>query len=119
MGRTVVASGTVTATVGTAPANELTLRDETANEGVVFDASVDLGNMVSGDTVEIRVYAKLLAGGTLRRVYYEKFVGSQDDEPNMKSPIAYVLAMTVMKEWKLTLKQTAGTARTYDWTIYD
>ncbi len=117
MARTVVTggSGTQTATIGT----EHTLKDETANEGAVYDASIDLGNMVSGDTVEIRVYAKLLTGGTLRRVYYEKYVGAQDDEPNRKSPIVYVLAMTVMKEWKLTLKQTAGTGRAFDWTIYN
>jgi hypothetical protein len=114
MARSVVASGTQTATVGT----EHTLRDETGNEGEVFDAVIDLGNMASGDVVELRVYAKALTGSTLRRVYYQKFNDSQDDEPSLQSPIVYVPAMTVMKEWKLTLKQTAGTGRNYDWTIY-
>ncbi len=115
MARTVVASGTQTAVINT----EHTLRDETANEGQVFDAIIDLGNMVPGDTVEIRVYAKALGTGTLRRVYYAKYVNAQDDEPNLKSPVVYVPAVTVMKEWKLTLKQTAGTGRNFDWTIYN
>jgi hypothetical protein len=112
--RTVLASGTQAATVGT----EHTLRDETGSEGNVLDAIVDLGNMASGDTVEIRVYMKALSGGTIHRAYYQKFVGSQDDEGNLKSPIIYVPATTATSEWKLTLKQTAGTGRNYDWTIY-
>ena len=112
MARAIVNSGTQTATIGT----EHTIRDETANEGEVFDAIIDLGNMVAGDTTEIRVLVKGLSGGTLRRAYYDKRVGAQDDEPNRKSPIIYVPAMTVMKEWKLTLKQTAGTGRNFDWT---
>lgn len=114
MTRTVKSSGTQTATIST----EHTLLDTTADEGFIFDAAIDLGNMVAGDTVEIRVYAKLLTGGTLRRVYYAIFTGTQDDEPNQKSLIIYVPAMTVAKEWKMTLKQTAGTGRNFDWTVY-
>jgi hypothetical protein len=114
LARSVVASNTQPATIGT----EHTLRDETGNEGEIFDASIDLGNMVAGDVTEIRVYAKLLTGGTLRRVYYAKYVDAQDDENNLKSLIVYIPAMTVAKEWKLTLKQTAGTGINYDWTIY-
>jgi hypothetical protein len=103
-----VASGTQTATVGT----EHTLRDETGNEGEIFDAVIDLGNMAAGDTTEIRLYVKALSSGTLRLLYYSPFSGVQSE------PIVYVPALTVMKEWKLTLKQTAGTGRNYDWTIY-
>jgi len=114
LARSVVASGTQTAVVGT----EHTLRDETANEGEIFDAAISLGNMASGDVVEIRVYVKLLSGGTLERVYYAKYVDAQDDEGNLKSKTVYIPAMTVMKEWKLTIKQTAGTGRNYDWCIY-
>lgn len=114
MARTVVASGTQTCTVNT----EHTLRDETANEGEVFDARIDLGNAASSDIFEIRLYEKLLSGGTLRRTYYARYVNSQDDEANFSSPIIYVPAVTVAKEWKLTIKQTAGTGRNVDWTIY-
>jgi hypothetical protein len=113
MARTVVDSGTKTA-----DGSEQTIRDETSAEGKVYDASIDLGLMASGDAVEIRLYAKLLTGGTLRRVYYRKYYDSQDSEGVLKSPIVYIPAITVVKEWKLTLKQTAGTNRNYDWTIY-
>jgi hypothetical protein len=114
MARSVVASGTQTATVGT----EHTLRDETAGEGEVYDAAIDLANMQANDVLEIRLYVKLLTGGTLHRVYYAKFADAQDDESQLVHPVVYVPALTVMKEWKLTLKQTAGTGRNYDWTVY-
>lgn len=114
MTRTVKASGTQTATINT----EHSLQDTTADEGAIFDAAIDLGNMVAGDVVEIRVKAKLLTGGTKRRVYYASFTDNQDDEGNLKSLICYVPAMTVAKEWELTLKQTAGTGRNFDWVIY-
>lgn len=114
MARTVHASGTQTAVLTT----EHVLEDDTASEGKVFDVKIDLGNMVAGDTVEIRVYEKLLSAGTLRRTYYQKYVSTQDDEGALRSPIVYVPAMTLAKEWKLTLKQTLGTGRNFDWTIY-
>ena len=114
MTRSVSSSGTQTATIGT----EHTLLDNTSSEGHVFDAAIDLRNMASGDTVEIRVYVMTLASGTLSRAYYAKYVDAQDDVANLKSSIVYVPAMTVMKEWKLTLKQTAGTGRSFDWTVY-
>lgn len=114
MTRSVVASGTQTAVIST----EHVLRDDTSNEGKAFDTYIDLGNMATGDTLELRVYAKLLSAGTLRRVYYAKYVDSQDSEPAYKSPIVYIPALTVAKEWKLTLKQTVGTGRNFDWTIY-
>jgi hypothetical protein len=114
MARSVVASGTQACSVGT----EHTLRDETSNEGKVFDAAIDLGNLATSDVLEIRLYVKALSGGTLRRVYYAKYTDSQDNVDSLKSPIVYVPAVTVMKEWKLTVKQTAGTGRNVDWTVY-
>jgi hypothetical protein len=110
----VVASGTQTCSIG----SEHTLRDETGNEGEIFDAAIDLGNLTTSDALEIRLYEKLLVGGTLRRTYYAKVTDTQDDEANLKSPVWYVPAKTVMKAWKLTIKQTAGTGRNIDWTIY-
>ena len=113
MARGIVASGTQTAVITT----EHVLRDEVASEGKVLDAFIDLGNMVAGDYTEIRVYTKVLSGGTLRRIYYQKFVGAQDDEPTGRSPIVYIPGITATTEYKITLKQTAGTGRNYDWKI--
>jgi hypothetical protein len=114
MTRTVVDSGTQSCSIGT----EHALLDETAAEGEVYDAKLDLGNAASGDTFEIRLYEKILSAGTLRRTYYAKYVDSQDDEASFKSPVIYVPAVTVAKEWKLTIKQTAGTGRDVDWAVY-
>jgi len=111
--RVILASGTQAATIGV----EHVLRDETGSEGKILDAFIDLGNMVAGDYTEVRVFTKTLTGGSLRRVYYQKFVGAQDDEPTGRSPIIYVPALTATTEYKITLKQTAGTGRNYDWKI--
>lgn len=113
MVRTILASGTQAATIGV----EHVLRDETGSEGKILDAFIDLGNMTITDYTEIRVFTKTLSGSTLRRVYYQKFVGVQDDESTGRSPIIYVPAITATTEYKLTLKQTAGTGRNYDWKI--
>ena len=86
MARTVVSSGTQTATINT----EHVLLDDTTHEGKVYDAMIDMANLTTGDVVEIRVYAKLLVGGTLHRVYYARYGESQDDENNFKSPIKYM-----------------------------
>jgi hypothetical protein len=114
MVRAVVSSGTQTATINT----EHVLLDDTTHEGKVYDAMIDMTNLTTGDVVEIRVYAKLLVGGTWHRVYYARYGESQDDENNFVSPIKYIPALTVMKEWKLTLKQTVGTGRAFDWSVY-
>jgi hypothetical protein len=114
MARSVLASGTVTATVG----SEVTVTDQTGSQGHVLDGVLDLRNLASGDTVEIRLYVMALSGGTLSRAYYQKFTNAQDDVGNQKSPVLYIPAMTAAYEWKLTVKQTAGTARTFDWAVY-
>jgi acetyl-CoA carboxylase carboxyltransferase component len=96
----------------------VTVTDQTSSQGYVLDGVIDLRNMASGDTVEIRVYVMAISGGTLSRAYYQRFVNVQDDVTNYKSPLVYIPAMTATTEWKLTLKQTAGTARNFDWAVY-
>lgn len=114
MARIVVASGTLLAIIGT----EHTIYDTAgADQGEVYDGSIDLGNMQEGDIVKIRVFEKLLSGGTLRRTYYDIYSGNQDNETLNLSPIAYIPAKTIMKQWKLTLQQIAGIGRSFDWVI--
>ena len=108
MARTLMGSGTQASVIGT----EHTLYDLTTNEGQVVDGLVDLGNMASGDTTEIRLYMKVRSAGTLRQIYYKSYSGAQS------SPIIYVPSITQAKEWRLTLKQTAGVSRNYDWAVY-
>lgn len=75
--------------------------------------AVDLSNMASGDTLELRIKAKVLAAGTTRIVYYAVFTGAQSaDAAIVESvPLASDTGAT------FTLKQTAGTGRNYDWKV--
>jgi len=113
MTRTCVSSAT-TATNGT----EQTLLDDTSNRGSILDAFIDLSAMTATETFEIRVYVKVLTGGTLHEIYYAKYIGAQLDETTFRTPVVYVPAITEPYEWKLTLKRVAGTDRAVDWAVY-
>ena len=101
--------GTQTATINT----EHTLRDISGNK--FYWALLDLVNMIAGDTVEIRVYTKAKSTGTSRMVYGPPdttFSGVQD------VPIQIIAAVPCpATQYKLTLKQTEGTGRNYDWSV--
>jgi hypothetical protein len=104
---TVNSSGTQTAVITT----EHALADLTSNK--YFSADINLTLMVAGDITEVRMYKKVLPGGALVLYWMDTFTDVQDNKllhiPNQ--PSAY--------EWKLTLKQTAGTGRDYEWVIYE
>ena len=101
---TVVDSGTKTA-----DGTEQTLY--TTSSGGHYTASVDLTNMASGDTTEIRIYKKVLTGSTLTQIDIYTFTDGQTNDvffiPFVSCPFGY----------KVTLKQTAGTNRNYDWSV--
>jgi hypothetical protein len=104
---TVSSNGTQTAVVGT----EHTLFNPTTNKW--FSGWVDLTNMTSTDTVEIRIYVIAKTAGSYIIYTIDSFTGVQTEPlyhaPSLPSDIGY----------KCTLKQTAGTARTYDWKFYE
>jgi hypothetical protein len=98
-------SGTQTAVVGT----EHTLATPTTNKTRVL--RVDCGNMIAGDTVEIRIKTAVLAAGTVREqqnVTYANALGSAIIE---SIPISSNQGAT------FTLKQTTGTARQFPWCV--
>ena len=70
---------------------------------------LDLAAMQAGDTTVIRQYMKIKAGGAYRKYAEETYVGVQ----------SVPLLSMVMKPSKngamLTLQQTAGVNRSYDW----
>lgn len=79
----------------------------------VFQFYVDVSALANGatpDTLELQVLEKVLSAGTARLVFEAVFVGLQD-EPVWVSP-----ALVLMHGWTIQLKQTAGTARTFDWS---
>lgn len=109
MSLTVTASGTQSATVGT----EHTLTTLTA--GKTYTLHVDCNAMSHGtgtaDELELRIKTKVLSGGTERDTYSATFVGAQD------IPIKISLPVPVPQTATVTLKQTAGTGRSFPWAI--
>lgn len=102
---TSIASGTQTATVNT----EHTLATDTTNKTYVF--IVDTGAMAAGDTLELRVYTIVLSAGTERLAYIVQYNNAQDEPQKYSPPVPADIS------FKATLKQTAGTGRSYPWKV--
>ena len=109
MSLTITASGTQSATVGT----EHTLT--TLSGAKTYTLHVDTNAMSHGsgtaDELELRIKANVLNAGTERVVYMATFVGAQD------IPIKLSLPVPVPQTATVTLKQTAGTGRSFPWAI--
>jgi hypothetical protein len=76
----------------------------------VFQFFIDVSNLANGDTLEIQVLEKVLSSSTARLVY-EATLSNAQDEPVWVSP-----ALVFMHGWTIQLKQTAGSARAFDWS---
>jgi hypothetical protein len=97
-------SGTTAAlTIGT----ETTLSSDTNN--ATFAGFVDTSNLASGDTLEIRVYTINLSGGSYTQTWKGAFQNAQ------LNPIKAIPPIVSDQGYRVTLKQTAGTGRTYGW----
>ena len=122
MAVTAHASGTLTAVVGTettfgnAGTPYLTGTSDVATAGT-FTLHVDLISMAAGDVVELRIYQIVLTAGTRRVAYQQSFAGAQltDNMVQISVPISNELTNTA--SLRFTLKQTAGTARTFPWKV--
>jgi hypothetical protein len=88
--------------------------DPEATDGI-FQFVVNLANLVGGttpDQLEIKLYeAALAADGASDQIHSWPFSGVQSDKLWM-SP-----AMILLHRWRLSLKQTQGTGRTFKWSI--
>lgn len=100
-----VDSGTQTASIST----EHTLSTRTSARTYVL--LVDLSNLAAGDTVELRAKVKVLSSSTTRQAYVETFTGDQTDDAFISIPIPTAHSCS------FTLKQTAGTGRSFDWSV--
>jgi hypothetical protein len=76
----------------------------------VFQFFIDCNNLANGDTIEIQVLEKVLSSGTAR-IVFEATVSNVQDEPIWASP-----SLILLHGWTLQMRQTLGTARTYDWS---
>ena len=101
---TVDSSGTQTATIGT----EHILDSPTTSATYVF--SVDTVNMAIGDLLELRVYDKV-DGTNYRQVFKGTYQHVQINVGKVSPPIA------VTTQAKFTLKQVAGTGRSFPWSV--
>lgn len=111
MAVTAQSTGTQTATIGT----EHTLLD-IAIAGT-FTLHVDANAMVAGDIVELRVYQIILTGGTRRVAYFQVYSGAQPADDKIKISVPISNELTDAGSIRFTLKQTAGTGRSFDWKV--
>lgn len=91
---------------------EQTIRDETVTGLKDYSAQINCKNMVSGDTIELRVYIYDPQAATITETYRTFTIsGAQVDD------IFFVPSMPTAR-FKLTIKRIAGTDRAYDWVIH-
>ena len=102
---TVDSSGTLTA-----DGTEQTLGDLTGNK--YYSAHINLVNMASGDTTVVKLYVKVLSTGSAGLYSSQTYYDAQTNK------LVFIPPQPSTQEWKLTLTQTAGTNRDYDWVIY-
>jgi hypothetical protein len=99
--------GTQTATIGT----EHFLGTDPKTTSTVAQVIIDLSNMAAGDVTELRIYRAAKAGATPKVVEVWAAVGAQGRPIFVSPPIIFTA------NWRVSLKQTAGTGRSYDWSI--
>ena len=110
MAITIHASGTRTA--GTPPESSFTVlgNSNDANIGV-YQFFINVNKLANGDSVDIQVLEKTVSGGT-QNVVYTATVSNLQSEPVWVSP-----SLILYYGWQVQLKQTTGTARSFDWSI--
>jgi len=73
---------------------------------------ISLDNMDTGDQVTIYVYVKVKSGGSYIRHAIEQFADAQE------KPAVYFVDRVVQYGFKVTLQQTAGTYRSFDYIFW-
>lgn len=90
-----------------ADGTEQTVRDYTTTGKL--HAYIDLTPMQAGDTAVVREYMKIKAGGAYVKYAEETYSGAQ------AVPMLHVVMKPSRYGVKITLQQTAGVNRNYDW----
>ncbi len=101
------ASGTQVAVIST----EHTL--STITDAGTYVLSVDTNAMVLGDELELRAKTKVTSGGTTREYLVATYAHIQGQPVKTSVPVASI------NEVIFTLKQTAGTGRSFPWEIIE
>lgn len=100
-----ITSGAQAATVGT----EHTLATDTTNK--VYVLVVDTAAMAAGDVLELRCKTKVRAGDLSQLAWLVSFMDAQTAVNKYSIPIPANIEIVA------TLKQVAGTGRTYPWAL--
>lgn len=100
------ASGTQTATINT----EHSLSTQTT--AAFYVLMVNVTNLANGDTLELRLKTKVLTGDTAEEIYYATYQHDQGAQAIIASP-----PVASMFSVEATLKQTAGTGRSFGWSL--
>lgn len=103
----VVSSGAQAATIST----EHTL--DTLASADNYLLVVDLTNLVGSDTVELTIYGKCRTGDA-EAVAFRRTYGPTA----LAEPLVSSIPISSPHHMRATLKQIAGTGRTYPWAIY-
>jgi hypothetical protein len=73
--------------------------------------------MAAGDVVELRIYQIVLTAGTRRVAYFATFNGAQPADNMIQISVPISNELTDTASLRFTLKQTAGTARSFPWKV--
>lgn len=107
MAVSVKTSGSQTATAG---GTEDVLA--TVTDPGVYQLVVDLANMALGDVVTLKVYGKARSTDTERLLYSATYTQVQAE------PLVESVPVVSPHHMKVSLTQSAGTARTFPWAVY-
>lgn len=80
----------------------------------IFQLLVDAGNLANGETLILRIYDKTTGSGDSQLKIWEATYQHALGEPLIASP-----AIILLHGWKMTIEQSGGTGRSYDWSIRD
>jgi len=103
--------GTVADTEGTLTANgtEQTLIQTSDSKPHHISGEIDLSNMAAGDTVVINYYIQIKSAGSFVKYATRTYSGAQ------AVPAIFLLTKTAKYGLKITLTQTTGTYRNFDY----
>jgi hypothetical protein len=102
---------TGTRTAGTPPEASFTaLGTSPDTTDGIYQFFINCTNLANGDTIEIQVLEKVVSAGTAG-IVFEATLSNVQDEPIWVSP-----ALTLLHGWTLQMRQTLGTARSFEWS---
>lgn len=93
----------------------VTLADTSA--AATYQLTIELGNLAAGDVLEVRIWKKVLTGGTRGVAYFARRSDAQpaDDRQLLSVPISTALADSGAIRAEIT--QTKGSSRNFDWCL--